>query len=556
MLRTRLLVSTLGLCLGCFPVFANEPQQPPSTIGPPPPAEILPPPPPAQQPLAAELAPVGFVEEFAQRLSITDRRMGAVERADRAALLQFYADRSYEPLWVDESGVNAAALAVAGELASADDWGLNQADFSLPALPSGPGLTRNERADAEIEISLAVLKYARHARGGRADPLALSKNLDRRPRLLDQRLVMDAVAKERSPDAYLRSLHPQHPQFERLRQRYLSLKRDEAAGPLQPVAYTAPKQKSSKQAKGLSQAAMLRTLLVNMEQWRWMPDDLGAFHVWVNIPEYTLRVMRGGEMVHTERVVVGRTNTQTPVFSDEMEHVIFHPFWGVPDSIKKDELLPNLMRGNTDVLSRSNLRIQYRGREIDPRTVDWSKADMRHFHVYQPPGADNVLGVVKFRFPNNHAVYMHDTPAKNLFNAQVRTFSHGCMRVRDPLKLAAVVLGQDRGWTAQQVDATVRKGPKNNWVNLNRKVPVHITYFTAWAEDDGSLSTYADVYGHETRIAMGVTRKTKMIAGATKDKTTQRTVEKNRARAGQVQVAAPRPARRSDRDWAARLFNN
>ena len=555
MLRTRLLVSTLGLCLGFSPVFATEPPQP-SQTNLPSAADYLPPPPPAQQPLAAELAPPGFAEEFTQRLSINDRRLGAVERADRTALLQFYAERRYEPLWIEDSGMNAAGMAIAGELANAEEWGLSLSDFSLPTLPSGPGLTRSERADAEVTTSLALLKYARHARGGRTDPLALSKNLDRRPRLLDPRVVLDAVAKEQSPDAYLRSLHPQHPQFERLRQRYLELKRDELTGALQPAVYAGPKQKSSKQAKAPSQAAMLRTLLVNMEQWRWMPDDLGAFYVWVNIPEYTLRVMRGEQMVHTERVVVGRTNTQTPVFSDEMEHVIFHPFWGVPDSIKKDELLPSLMRGNTSVLERSNLRLQFRGREVDPRTVDWSRADMRQFHVYQPPGADNVLGVVKFRFPNNHAVYMHDTPAKNLFNAQVRTFSHGCMRVRDPLKLAAVVLGQDRGWTAQQVDATVRKGPKNNWINLKQKVPVHITYFTAWVEDDGRLSTYADIYGHETRIAMGVMRKTQMIATSKQDKAAPATAQKARPRAMQVQIAAPRPARRGDRDWAARLFNN
>jgi murein L,D-transpeptidase YcbB/YkuD len=409
MLRTRLLVSTLGFCLGFSPVFASGPQQPPAAdtvpagqVSAPSPDDFLPPPPPAQQPLAAELAPPGFFDEFTQRLNSNDRRLTAAERTDRAGLLQFYADRRYEPLWIEDTGVNAAGLAVAGELAGAADWGLEPTEFSLPALPSGPGLTRSERADAEVAISLVVLKYARHARGGRTDPLKLSKNLDRKPPLLDPRAVMDAVGKEQSPDAYLRSLHPQHPQFDLLRQRYLALKRDEAAGAghIHHVAHMQAKQKASKKAKAPSSAALLRTLLVNMEQWRWMPDDLGAFYVWVNIPEYTLRVMRGGEMVHTERVVVGRTNTQTPVFSDEMEHVIFHPFWGVPDSIKKDELLPGLMRGNSDILARNNLRLQFRGREIDPRTVDWSRADMRKFHVYQPPGRDNVLGVVKFRFPN------------------------------------------------------------------------------------------------------------------------------------------------------------
>ena len=195
--------------------------------------------------------------------------------------------------------------------------------------------------------------------------------------------------------------------------------------------------------------ASLRTLLVNMEQWRWMPADLGNFYVWVNIPEYTIRVVRADRIIHSERVIVGRTNTQTPVFSDEMQQVIFHPFWGVPDSIKTNELLPSLARGNTGVLERNGLRVSYRGRDINPGSVDWTKVDMRKFHVYQPPGGSNVLGVVKFRFPNKHDVYMHDTPSKSLFNASVRTFSHGCMRVRDPLKLAEIVLAEERGWPAE-----------------------------------------------------------------------------------------------------------
>ena len=251
----------------------------------------------------------------------------------------------------------------------------------------------------------------------------------------------------------------------------------------------------------------MRLLLVNMEQWRWMPENLGSFHVWVNIPEFTVRVIKAGTLIHSERIIVGKTNTQTPVFSDEMEQVIFHPFWGVPDSIKQKELLPSLARGGTGVLERHNLRVQYRGRDIDPGSVDWSNANMRHFHVYQPPGGSNVLGVVKFRFPNKHDVYMHDTPTKGLFNAAVRTFSHGCMRVRDPVRLAQIVLAEDRGWPASRVAAAVRSGPKDNQINLTMKVPVHMTYFTAWVEDDGNLRTFADIYGHDPRIAAAISAK-------------------------------------------------
>ena len=238
-----------------------------------------------------------------------------------------------------------------------------------------------------------------------------------------------------------------------------------------------------------------------------MPEDLGSFYVWVNIPEYTIRVVKDGQR-HSQRARRRRpAETQTPVFSHEMEQVIFHPYWGVPESIKKNEILPNLARGNTGVLERQNLRVSYRGRDINPATVDWTKADMRKFHVYQPPSASNALGIVKFRFPNKHDVYMHDTPSKGLFNAAVRAFSHGCMRVRDPLKLAEMVLAEDRGWTASRITAAVNKGPKDNQITLSAKVPVHMTYFTAWVDEDGKLKTFSDIYGHETRIALGIAGK-------------------------------------------------
>ena len=173
-----------------------------------------------------------------------------------------------------------------------------------------------------------------------------------------------------------------------------------------------------------------------------------------------------------------------------MEQVIFHPFWGVPDSIKKNEILPSLARGNTGVLERQNLRVSLSAgaTSILPR-VDWTKADMRQYHVYQPPGGDNVLGVVKFRFPNKHDVYMHDTPSKNLFNASVRAFSHGCMRVRDPLQLAELMLAEDQGWTGGRVAAAISSGPRTTRSTWPRKVPVHMTYFTAWVESDGQLKT-------------------------------------------------------------------
>jgi murein L,D-transpeptidase YcbB/YkuD len=253
-----------------------------------------------------------------------------------------------------------------------------------------------------------------------------------------------------------------------------------------------------------------------MEQWRWMPEDLGEMYIWVNIPEFTIRVVRNGEVIHSERVITGKPENQTPIFSDEMETVVFHPSWGVPNSIKVKELLPGLLRGS-DTLTRNGLRAEYRGQRVDPESIDWATTDIRNLHIYQPPGAENVLGVVKFLFPNRHDVYMHDTPTKNLFNADVRAFSHGCMRVRNPVRLAEIVMAHSDGWSAERVAQQIRSGPQNNNVQLSRRIPVHVTYFTVAVDGTGKPQFSRDIYGHERRIQMGLDGKAHLIVKKRED---------------------------------------
>jgi len=508
-------------------------------------------PPPASAPGDVAPAPASaapaLATDFAERLA-ADAKLSAADREDRVALAKFYVARQSAPVWVTAAGLSPQGAAVMAEIRKADDWGLEASAFRLPAITAGAELAGGQRADAEIAVSLAILKYARHARGGRAEPTTLSRNLDRKLPLRDPGQVIDEIAKAASPDQYLRGLHPQHPQFEALRQKYLALRRG------QPVAQpAAPPEADSKGGKTKAaatppEAPSARKLLVNMEEWRWMPEDLGDFYVTVSIPEFTLRVVKSGKVIHAERVIVGKVDKQTPVFSDEMEQVIFHPFWGVPDSIKRNEILPSLARGKTTVLTRHNLRIQRGGRDIDPEAVDWATVDMRQFHVYQPPGGGNVLGVVKFRFPNKHEVYMHDTPDKKLFEASVRTFSHGCMRVRDPLKLAELLLAEDKDWPASRVAAAVSNGRQDNQINLTRKFPVHITYFTAAVAEDGKLKTYADIYGHETRIAMGMEGKAHLIP-----KTKEDTGPIRAEAIGQLAETKSGAARR---EWINKAFSN
>jgi murein L,D-transpeptidase YcbB/YkuD len=230
--------------------------------------------------------------------------------------------------------------------------------------------------------------------------------------------------------------------------------------------------------------------------------------VTVNIPEFMLRVVEDGKPIHTARVVTGKPDKQTPVISDEMEEIVFNPYWNVPNSIKNEEIAPYFGQGggffgggwDTSVLRRHGLLIRYNGRDIDPDTIDWSRNDLRNFDLVQPPGPTNVLGRVKFLFPNKHDVYMHDTTQKNLFAQTVRAESHGCMRVQNPELLAQVVLKHDKGWNAARVDSTFNAGGDYH-VALDQKIPVYITYFTVKVNDDGSLSTFNDIYGHDARMA-------------------------------------------------------
>jgi murein L,D-transpeptidase YcbB/YkuD len=474
-------------------------------------------------PAPAEAPPFQLAAEIDARLKAEKPADSA--RADREGADKVYDARKGAPIWVSPSGFTTQALALMVEIRGADNYGLSASAFRLPTVMFGAGATPSatELADAEVTLSLAALKYARHARGGRLDPDSLTKMFDRNPVIFDPASVLNELAVAAKPDAYLRSLHPQHPQFERLRLKYVAVRAGQsvlpppAEPPAQPVAEAKPAGKSApkKAATGstpapLTNAQLERKLLANMEMWRWMPLDLGADHVINNIPEYTTRVVRGGKVVWSERIIVGKPETPTPIFSDQMELVVFKPFWNVPESIKWKELQPQLQR-NPGALAKVGLRASFNGREVDPATVDWNQTDLRAFHVFQSPGASNALGQVKFLFPNKHDVYMHDTPTKPLFNNPVRAYSHGCMRVRDPLAFAEQLLGPDKGMNRAQVQQLAERGPDNNEIRLSSRLPVHVVYFTTKVEDDGTLKTFPDVYSHEQKIHLGLEGKAHLI---------------------------------------------
>jgi L,D-transpeptidase YcbB len=438
---------------------------------------------------------------------------------ERSALAGYYANAA-QPLWVDKAGLTPRAKILIVELKRADDWGLRAADFEVPTSAAKADAKPSELADVEVKLSQAALKYARHARGGRVDPNAISDNLDRKAQLVPARDVITGLATATAADDYLRKLHPQHPQFELLRKAYIAMR--DGKGPTQTAAVIEPEikkdgKKKTAEAPAAPPKGSVKKLLANMEMWRWMPSDLGSTHVFVNVPEFQFRLVRDGAVVHTERVITGKIITQTPLFSDRMETVVFKPRWNVPDSIKVKELLPALYKSR-DALAKQDLKVELDGQPVDPRQVNWSNTDIRAYHVYQPSGNANALGVVKFLFPNKHAVYLHDTPTKNLFNNASRAYSHGCIRIRNPVRFAEVLMEQDKKWTPLQVKAALApEAQEDNHIGITKKFPVHISYFTAVAADDGQVTYYKDIYEYEGNINLGIEGKANQIVKPPKD---------------------------------------
>ncbi len=496
--------------------------------------------------ISAEEAVLIAVRKRLQDVSVPSRptQHEKGDAIDRKGLAGFYAAEIdiatpaiRRPLWVTEAGVTNRAKAALREIANASEWGLPPGDFDIP---SGTEIDRDalsprDLIDLEMRVSLAILKYARYARGGRMDPTDLSLDIDMAPPLLSAATVLNGAIEADDVAEYLRGLHPQHDQFVKLRRAYLRALDEEAD---RRASGTTGKKRETRLSK---------RLLYNMEMWRWMPEDLGDIYIMPNVPEYRIRVVRGNRIVHSERMVVGKPANKTPIFTDELEQVVFWPNWGIPNSIKVKEILPKLRRGRS--LESLGYRASYGGREVDSSSINWNRVDIRNYHVFQPPGKRNALGIVKFLFPNKHAVYFHDTPSKYLFKKKRRAYSHGCMRVRDPLKLATVIFSEDRDWNRAKIDQLIDARQNNNPINLNRKIPVHVTYFTARADEDGEIRLVDDIYGHEKLIQLGFDGKAHTVVKP------DRSLDKYLGdRVGSNNVAESRPRRERSRAWMRRVW--
>ena len=237
-------------------------------------------------------------------------------------------------------------------------------------------------------------------------------------------------------------------------------------------------------------------ITLNLERWRWLPRDLGERHIVVNIPEYRLEVWEGNQVPLAMRVVVGKQDTQTPIFNDVMTHLVFSPYWNVPPNIAEGETLPEILK-DPGFLDRNSMEVlDSDGNLIDPRSIDL--ADPARYRFRQRPGAHNSLGLVKFMFPNQYNVYLHDTPTDSLFARASRSFSHGCVRLENPMALAEYVLRDQPEWTRERIEEAMN-AEQERTVKLRSAIPVYLGYFTARVSADGIMQFRRDVYDIDRR---------------------------------------------------------
>jgi L,D-transpeptidase YcbB len=518
---------------------------------------------PSAEPAKAAAAPAALTGSDAQvadqlRELITGKKLDRLiaRKDDRAGVEQFYKARDYKPLWLADGKAGAQAKTAATYLGQVETVGLDPQDYPVPDFAAA--MTPDDLAAAELKFTNSVLTYARNAQIGRIHFSRVGNDIDFKLNAPEPADVLAKLAGGSDAAATLDGYNPPQKGFKALKKalaelranggqiakpvkkedtnpganvrvpeggilrpgmkdkRVIALRErlnvagdknnpvyDEAlaeavktfqteqdldvdgnAGPNTVRALNGAKVEAKRPA-----ANPVDTIVVNMERWRWLPRTLGnadGNFVVVNVPDYSLSLIRGGELYWKTKIVVGQPAKMTPMTSAEMKFITVNPTWNVPPSIIENEYLPAL-QADPQALDRIGLKIYQ-----DPDGT---------VHVYQPPGAANALGRIRFNFPNKYLVYQHDTPDKYLFKRDKRAFSHGCMRVENPLEYGTKLMSiedPNAGYTPAKFESMFG----GNEINLNfaKPIPVHLTYQTAFVDDEGKLQLRDDVYGRDAKM--------------------------------------------------------
>jgi murein L,D-transpeptidase YcbB/YkuD len=476
---------------------------------------------------------------------------------DAQKLYYFYGARHFEPMWLTTAadgseGFSPVALKIIDVFKNAASEGFRPSDYLTPALDvTSAGTDPQKLADLETAFSSATFRYAHDLFMGSILPQDVSNAIDPETKQIDAADILLKLAQSTDPQPVFDALDPPEHEFAELkailakysdpsdaaqpvvipagptlkpgrsdprvpllRQRLSVTDTDSSGNLYDPTLETAVEAFQSGAGETMdgvvgpaTRAALNATqtkisrddIVANMERWRWLPHDLGAFHVLVNIPEFRVAVVQDDTAIYSTRVVVGKPSTPTPLFSNAIRNIVVNPYWNVPASIVAKEIAPHML-ANPGYVAREDMQIVSGGQVLDASAVDWASVTQSNWHytIRQLPGDSNALGRIKFLFPNDHDVYLHDTNEKSLFANSMRAYSHGCIRVQNPMDFAAALLTYEPGLTTDQLEAMY--GPTERWVTLKAHIPVHIAYFTLRVDPDGTMHSYADVYGHNKKL--------------------------------------------------------
>ena len=472
---------------------------------------------------------------------------------DKAALERFYVGRGFSPVWLDIAGM-AMLTDLLDTISRMSEHGLTPDDYHRRALEKA--FANGDFMAMELLATDAYLAMAAHLIGGRLDPITIETNWTAMRRERDLTIHLEKAISEQNIAESLSELEPDAPGYGVLKHALAMFRKADKDGGWLPIpegpalklgeqgprvvnlrarllstglldvsetvsdlfdsdvetAVAAFQRRIGLEVDGVVGTETLRELnkspsqridqiRANLERWRWLPENLGYRHICVNIADFRLEAQRGDTVERVHDVIVGRPYRMTPVFSGEISYVVLNPHWDAPAKIARLDKLP-LFQKNPDAVTHLGFQVFDRsGKTVDPREINWNSYTAKDFpfHLRQRPGPQNALGVVKIMFPNRHDVYLHDTPSRELFERTERAFSSGCVRVADAVGLTEWVLDETPGWSRTEIEKAISEKHERR-VDLSKKIPVHILYFTAVSEPDGSLRLINDIYGRDARL--------------------------------------------------------
>ena len=506
--------------------------------------------------VAFTLVFMSYVATPAQAQVTAFKQAVAEAAAKDEGIAAFYQANKYKSVWTGRGGKDRQRReALLNAVTNAADHGLPVSRYNPDQLRALLQQARSprERGAVEVEMSRIFLQYARDLQTGVLVPSKVDRDIVRQVPYRDRISYLTNFTKS-SPKRFLQSLAPDAPEYARLMKAKLMMERQLAKGgwgqkvPVKSLkpgqsgnavvilrnrlqtmgylgrsasqTYDAAMQSAMQQfqmSRGLNPDGVagpgtiaeinrpieshIQAVMVAMERERWMNRPRGKRHVWVNLTDFSAAIIDNGVETFRTRSVIGKNQSdrRSPEFSDVMEFMVINPTWNVPRSIATKEYLPLLQRNPNAV---GHLRIvDSRGRTVSRSAVNFSaySAKTFPFNIKQPPSRNNALGLVKFMFPNRYNIYLHDTPAKNLFSRETRAYSHGCIRLHQPFDFAYALLAKQTSDPKGFFQAKLATGAETR-VNLNEPVPVHIVYRTAFVSAKGNVNFRRDVYGRDARI--------------------------------------------------------